>query len=324
MKRAAIVGCGAISKVHSSVISKLENVKLVACTDVIKKRAVELAKEHKATVYTNLLDMLCNEQVDVLHICTPHYLHTDMAKLAQEKGVAVFTEKPPVINYEQWEEFKNLDKTPIGICFQNRYNKSVKYIKELLNSGKAGKILGARAFVTWKREAPYYTESGWRGSLKTEGGGALINQSIHTLDLLIYFLGKPVFTEGNYVNHSLKNIIEVEDTVEAFIKFENGARAIFFASNAYTTDSPVLLEIHCENMTINMQEERVIITETTGARHETLFEKAKVSGKDYWGESHLYCIADFYNSIENKSAVPIGVKEVENTIISMLEIYGVK
>ncbi len=321
MKKAAIVGCGAISKVHSEVIKNLENVKLVACADTIKERAQSLAKEHNAAVYTDFDEMICKEKIDVIHICTPHYLHTEMAEKAQEKGIAVFTEKPPVISYEQWEKFKKLSKTPLGICFQNRYNKSVQYVKELLNSGKVGKILGARAFVTWSRGESYYTESSWRGSLETEGGGVLINQSIHTLDLLIYLLGKPSVTEGSYVNHSLKNIIEVEDTVEAFIKFENGARAIFYASNAYTTDSPVLIEIHCENMTINMQEERIIITEKTGARHETLFKKAQLMGKDYWGESHLFCIADFYKSIEENKRPTIGIREVEDTVISMLEIY---
>ncbi len=322
MIKTAIVGCGSIASVHSAVISSLEDVKLVCCADIKIDRARELAVSHDARVYADFDEMINVEQVDVLHICTPHYLHMEMAKKAQEKGIAVFTEKPPVISHEQWEEFEKLDKTMLGVCFQNRYNASVNYIKELLNSGKTGKVLGARAIVTWSRNESYYVDSGWRGKLETEGGGVLINQSIHTLDLLIYLLGKPCFVEGSYVNHHLKHCIEVEDTVEAYLKFENGASGVFFASSAYSTDSPVMLEIHCENMTINMLEERVTITEITGTRHETVFEKPKFLGKDYWGTGHLLCITDFYNAYKGTKKAPIGIGEVKDTVMAMLEIYN--
>ena len=138
-----------------------------------------------------------------------------MARLAAEKGIHVFTEKPPVMDRAQWADFQALEHAPVrvGVCFQNRYNASVQLLRRLLDSGRPGKLLGARAFVTWKREAPYYTESGWRGSLATEGGGVLINQSIHTMDLLVQFLGRPRQVEASIANHHLKGVKDVEDTM---------------------------------------------------------------------------------------------------------------
>ena len=115
------------------------------------------------------------ERPEVLHICTPHYLHVPMAIYGLEKGCHVFMEKPPAISKEQFAELEraclNAGKK-LGVCFQNRYNPSVIEAKRLLASGKAGRILGARGLVTWSRGGAYYTESGWRGRLETEGGEA--------------------------------------------------------------------------------------------------------------------------------------------------------
>lgn len=125
-----------------------------------------------------------------MHICTPHYLHVPMAVYGLTHGVHVFMEKPPVISGEQLAQLEEAvagSDRRLGLCFQNRYNPSVQEVKKLLASGEAGRIRGARGLVTWSRGREYYTESGWRGSLATEGGGALINQSVHTLDLLAYF-----------------------------------------------------------------------------------------------------------------------------------------
>lgn len=323
MFKSAIVGCGGIAQVHANVLTHLDSTDLTACADIRMERAEKMGIEYGCRAYSSLEEMLEHEEIDILHICTPHYLHTPMAKLAANKGIKIFTEKPPVISYEQWEEFSSLGKkTTVGICFQNRYNASVQYIKKLLDSGESGKILGARAFVTWCRGKDYYTDSGWRGSLRTEGGGVLINQSIHTLDLLIYFMGKPLFAEASCANHHLKNVIEVEDTMEAYLDFGN-ARALFFASTAYSTDSPVMLELNCENMTIKMEEHEVTIIHKNGRIDRLSFSaSATAIGKAYWGNGHYTCIEDFYKKVSNGEEPAIGIKEVEATVKAMLAMYS--
>ena len=191
--RVGVVGCGGIAQVHGTVLQHLEGVELVGCADIKPERAQAFAETYGGRAYSSMEELLEHEQLDAVHLCTPHYLHTPMAKLAASRGLHVFTEKPPVMTWEQWAEFRQLEQAPtrVGVCFQNRYNPSVQLLREVLASGKAGKVLGARAFVTWHREAPYYTESGWRGSLQTEGGGVLINQSIHTLICWASFWAAP-------------------------------------------------------------------------------------------------------------------------------------
>ena len=319
--KSAIVGCGGIAQVHANSLKNLPLSNLVACADIKFERAEKMAEEYGCSPYSSLEEMLKLEDIDVLHICTPHYLHTPMAQLAAEKGIKIFTEKPPVISMEQWEDFSALkNKTPVGICFQNRYNKSVQYIKGLIEKGKAGKILGARAIVTWSRGEKYYTESGWRGILQTEGGGALINQSIHTLDLLIQFMGQPIFAEATCINHHLKGVVEVEDTLEAFINFGD-ANAIFFATTAYSTDSPVMVELNCENMTIKMEEQSLTIIHGDKTRESITFSEPETLGKAYWGNGHYTCIEDYYKHILCGENPPINIDNVEPTAKAMLAIY---
>ena len=318
--RVGIVGCGSIAQVHAEAISKMETAQLVAVMDIIKSRAEDLADIFGGEVCDTFEELLGSD-IDVLHICTPHVQHTPMAKAAAEKGIAVFTEKPPVITFEQWEEFQKIaESIPLGICFQNRYNKSVCHIKQFLSEGKGGSFIGAKAFLTWKREEAYYTESSWRGSLETEGGGALINQAIHTLDLLVYFLGRPKKVEAAMQNFHLKDYIEVEDTLNARIDY-NGAPVLFYATTGYSVDSPVFIEMLFENVTVQLRENHVDFIWKNGRIEKFVFETVKHGGKAYWGSGHENCINDYYHKLEMGEAPPIGVPEIENTIELLLSTY---
>lgn len=322
--RVGVVGCGSIAQVHGTVLQHLEGVELVACTDIRPERAQSYAGKFGGTAYDSLEKMLDQERLDAVHLCTPHYLHTPMAQMAVKRGIHVFTEKPPVINWEQWTQFQELKNAPVrvGVCFQNRYNPSVRLLQETLRSGKAGKVLGARAFVTWHREAPYYTESGWRGALDTEGGGVLINQSVHTLDLLVQFLGRANCVEAVMANHHLKGVIQVEDMMEAYLKFGD-ASALFYATTAHCADSPVLVEIVCENATLRMEEQEVAYTWKDGTKERFSLAAPKVpsTGKAYWGASHGLCIEDFYSCIREGRPFPNDIPGIRDTVELMLSMY---
>jgi predicted dehydrogenase len=322
--RIGIVGCGGIAVIHATCIKKLPTLELVAYADSKIARAEAFAQEYGGTAYASLEEMLEKEKLDAIHICTPHYLHTPMAINGLKQGVHVFMEKPPVIHMEQWQELKEAagqSDHQLGLCFQNRYNPSVLKVKELIASGNTGKVLGARGMVTWNRKAEYYTESDWRGKLDTEGGGALINQSIHTLDLLHYLVGQPLQSvDAVITNHHLKGIIEVEDMMSAYVKYPE-AVVCFYVTTAYNADSAPLIEVNCENMMIRIEDLSVTCYHKSGEVVQIPIEGKLGYGKSYWGAGHEDCISDFYQSIEQEKAFALNPSTMEETVLLMLGAY---
>ena len=331
MKKAVIVGCGSIANVHAQSLAQLPDIELVAFADIIPEKASDFANKYtegKAKVYSSLETMLDVEKPDVVHICTPHYLHVPMAIEAVKRGISFFSEKPPAISMEQFEELSSAlhqanssHAVHSGFCFQNRYNGTIKTTDELLATGKLGKVTGARAFVTWRRDENYY-KSDWKGKLATEGGGALINQSIHTLDLLLRYLGKPVNVKASLSNHHLEDIIEVEDTVEAVMSFANGERACFYASTAYACDAPVILELQFERGRITIIDKTVTVYETDTPPQMINIEDDAGFGKNYWGNGHLTCIKDFYEKLDSDIPFQNDLAGVRNTMETMMKIYS--
>lgn len=320
--RAAIVGCGSIAHVHAKSILTLGH-ELVALADIDPSHLEEFSREFGGKTYPSLESMLENECIDVLHICTPHYLHVPMAIYALGKGVNVFMEKPPVISWEQLAQLRSaLADAPgkLGFCFQNRYNPSVVKARQLLQSGEAGEVLGVRGYVTWNRGVSYYSDP-WHGKLALEGGGVLINQAIHTLDLLHCFVGKtPISVDAVIANHRLKTEIEVEDTVSALITYPE-ARLSFYATNGYAEDSPVLMEVKCENMHLRMEGNTLFCKKPGGNWEQIEVEQLKELGKSYWGAGHIVCIEDFYRCIQENKSFALELPGVEDTIRLMLMIY---
>ncbi len=323
--KTAIVGCGGIARVHAETIKNSKH-ELVAFCDIRRERAENFSQKYtggKAPVFDSLEEMLRQVDFDVLHICTPHALHVPMAVAALKSGCNVFMEKPPAISRKQFAELKDAEKASgklLGVCFQNRYNTSVTQAKELISSGKAGKIISARAFVTWSRGESYYVDSGWRGTMELEGGGAMINQSIHTLDLMTQFMGQPVSAEASIANHHLKGVIEVEDTMEAYIKYGSGI-GLFYCTTAFGSNAPILLEIHCENMILRIEGDSLTLIYPDSRRETVDCEERVALGKDYWGTGHSACISNFYECVEEGKPAPIGIPQVENTFNLMMDLY---
>ena len=319
--KSAIVGCGLISSIHMEALKNCPNAELIACCDIIQERSEMSAAQYGAAAYTDLETMLDAEKPDVLHICTPHYLHVPMAQMAAARGIHIFSEKPAAISKEQMDAFMLLEKqVEIGICFQNRYNLENAYIKELIDSSALGEIKGARAFVTWDRDKSYYATGQWRGKWQSEGGGVLINQSIHTMDLLVYFLGKPVSVKASYDNYRLKETIEVEDTLMAYIRFEKGA-AIFYATNAYVANSPIFMEITGEKGVVSANGKKMTVQCSDKKIEAPDFQAQSILGKDYWGAGHETCILDFYRCLEAGEKFPICLSNAAATTYLMLAAY---
>lgn len=321
---AAIIGCGSIHALHADTIIKSPLAALSSVVDIDPVRAKTSSEKYSCNFSTDCNEVLEDGNIDVIHICTPHYLHADMAIAAMEHGKHVILEKPMAIKLSDAEKLIKISAATgkqLGICFQNRYNASSVRVKNFLTSGKGGKILGARAFVTWYRDEEYYTGSGWRGTWEQEGGGVLINQSIHTLDLLQWFMGDIHRIKGSVDTRTLKKVIEVEDTAEAAINFKNGATALFYATNCYCVNSPVMIEIVTENAVLRIEDGLTI--KYNNGDSESCPEVDKSSGaKAYWGSSHMNLINDFYNRLAECAKFPLDGSEGIKALKMLHAIYS--
>jgi len=321
--KAAIIGCGSISSVHADSIRKSGKAELAAVCDIDTQRMDMAVQKYHTKGYENYKDVLSDQSIDVVHICTPHYLHSQIALEALKAGKHVLTEKPMAISTGaagEMIDISNKTGKRLGVCFQNRYNTTSVKIKELLKSGKAGRIIGGKAFVTWFRTDKYYTESGWRGTWEKEGGGVLINQSIHTLDLLQWFMGDVESIKANVDTRKLKDVIEVEDTADVYIKFKNNATALFYATNCYVQNSPVEIEIVCENAVLKLCQDLEI--KYKDGTVEKVADVDRLTGeKAYWGSGHSALIDDFYSKIISGEDFPIDGCEGIKTIKIIEAIY---
>lgn len=322
MINACIIGCGIIAPVHLKAINSIENGNIYGVCDTDKERADTFAKEYGVKAFYSLDDALNDENIDVIHICTPHYLHVNMAIKALEKGKNVVLEKPCAINNNEFEKllafYKNSDKKICSV-FQNRTNTCIEMLKDIVSLKNDGKLLGISGAMRWSRTASYYNHDAWRGKYATEGGGALINQSIHLLDLMLLFGGEVKSVCASQSNKSLQNVIEVEDTLDALIEFESGVKASFYATNAYPVNQPFQLELNFENATYRYADNNLYKIEN-GECTFICKNGASVPGKDYWGGGHKRVIYDFYNAINNGTDY-IDLTSAVHTTKTMFAIY---
>jgi len=320
MYRVGIIGCGSISAVHAQVIQDLEDTTLVACADILPDRAKAMSEQYNCAAYEDYRRMLDEAGLDAVHICTPHCLHPEMVREAADRGIAAFTEKPPAIDREGWDLVKaSANRVPVGICFQNRYNPNVLASRKLVESGKYGALRGIRAFVTWNRTREYYAAADWKGKWATEGGGALINQAIHTLDLVIGFLGKPDVAEATMANHRLRGVIEVEDTAEIYLR-RGDVPSLIYASNGYSQDAPVMIELHLDKATVRLEGDRLEIRSGDSIR-QCAQASSPALGRAYWGAGHLACIRDFYRSVTARAPYANSPAACEITMRTLLALY---
>lgn len=328
--RTGIIGCGNIAQVHGWALKQVKDVEIVAFADCRIDRAEEMSRkftDRKAAVYADYVEMLEIEKPDVVHICSPHYLHVPMAIEALKRNITVFMEKPPAITKKEFDELAvcaENAKAGIGFCFQNRYNAATEELDKIAGQKEMGELLGARGFVTWRRDEDYYSDE-WHGKLAKEGGGVLINQAIHTLDLILRYMGTPKTVSASVHNHHLQGVIDVEDTVEARMEFEGKKTAVLYATTAYSVDAPVILELDFEKGRVTLADKLLLIHEN-GAKDRCVMCEEKHHdnvGKEYWGMGHLSCIEDFYRCLEEGHPYKNDLQGVANTIYTTMRIYEV-
>lgn len=311
--KTAIVGLGVISKVHISVLKEL-GAEIVAVCDCDEEKLKEYSEYAAYLDYENMLDKI---EPDIVHICTPHYLHTEMILASLKRNINVLCEKPMCIKEEDIPLILKAEKdskAQLGICFQNRYSPANLYAKEYLQDKK---IIGATGTVVWHRDKNYYNSASWRGKWKTEGGGVLINQAIHTLDLLQWFCGMPKEVYASISNLTLTDTIEVEDTATVICRKEDGTGFNLFATNASNVGFPVELVFRTETETIWVTPNKVFVNDEL----ISLKNNDKIYGKISYGSGHKSLIKDFYDCVQSGRPFSIDGTEGAKSIRILSKVY---
>lgn len=296
--RVAIIGNGAVSRNHGKALQNNEYATLEYGVDIVKEKAETFCNTYGGKPLTDYRELF-DKNIDCAHVVTPHNTHPEIAIDLMEHGINVFSEKPLAISvYDAERMIKTSEKTGmrLGVCFQNRLNKASVEAKEIIDSGKYGSIVSAMVLVAWDRGGKYYSESPWRGTYYGEGGGTIINQSIHSLDLLNYLTGGVESLTA--VDAKLRDTsdYEVDDSAMILFHLKCGATAIGFCSNCYPKSKICDIEIHLEKATMTVRQSGLTIVEENG---NTIVHKAEVltGEKSEWGVSHGLLINEFYSSL---------------------------
>ena len=307
---AAVVGLGDISALHLDAISRNPGVQLVGVCDVEPGRAQRAAAATGVPAFTDHRHLLEQVRPQVVHVTTPHHQHAPVTLDALDAGAHVLTEKPIAHTAADGQRLVDRAETAagkVGVVFQNRYNPSSVAIRQLLESGALGPIQGGRAAVWWWRPPAYYAAAPWRGRWDQGGGGVLINQAIHTLDLLLWFLGAPAAVHGRAATLALADTIEVEDTAAIVIEHETGPRSTMFATNAHHTNADVELEITGRDGVVTLTGGQAVLVDSAGRR--VLASDAQDTGeRSYWGMGHSVLIDDFYARLDSPEPFWIDLK----------------
>ena len=311
--RAAVVGCGVIAPMHVGSIAAAGG-EVVQLCDIDADKAARLKAEHcpGAEVTADFADVL-SAKPDVIHVCTPHYLHAGMAEAALSRGVNVFVEKPLCISVAELERMQDAaarSSAQLGVCFQNRFTPAAAEAKRLAASVTAG-----YCSVQWKRDAAYYASGAWRGRKATEGGGVLINQAIHTLDLLLWLIGEPRYVTARVHNYTHAGVIDVEDTAEGLIEFDT-CSAPFYCTVSAAGSLPVEVLIEGERNLRYSGGELIV-----NGKPVVLPAPMTLPGKAYWGSAHPVIIKEFYDCVRSGRPFPVDVTEGGRTVRLLDAIY---
>lgn len=310
MKKAAVIGLGDISGIHIHAINANSEIELVAVCDI--DEAAKTRAPEGVPFYTDYKEMILEAKPDVVHVCLPHYLHVPVSMEAAQMGVHVFCEKPVALNTAEAEEFVAFEaahpELHIGICLQNRLNESVEMLKDIIEAGTYGKVVATKGLVPWARPKSYYDVKPWRGKWDTAGGGCMINQAVHTLDLL-YFLGGHIENVKASVTQLLDYGIEVEDTVSARLSYENGAKGLFMATIANYKNECVQISVQLEQAEFVIKDNILYQLKEDGSLEQLVEDRKLPGAKFYYGASHDKLIRKFYQALEAGNQDYIHVKD---------------
>jgi UDP-N-acetyl-2-amino-2-deoxyglucuronate dehydrogenase len=235
--RVGLIGCGGIAQTHAEALADISEASFVACCDTDIDRARAMAERYGTPQpYGDAAEVFEGDVVDAVLICTPHPSHTPLATAAAEAGLDVLVEKPLAINLTEADKMIDAASragVKLGVIHQRRFWPAAQRIRAAIDDGRIGTPILGQCFAYLWRGPEYFAKDPWRGTWADEGGGVLMNQAVHAVDLLQWYMGPVSEVHGRWANLAHKGTIDVEDTAVATLRFATGALGVITASTAF-------------------------------------------------------------------------------------------
>lgn len=255
-----IIGTGAIAGIHAQAIKAIKNARLIGAYSLTKARVAEFAAQYDCAAYPSLDELLQAEGLDIVCICTPSGAHLEPALKAIAAGKHCLIEKPVEVTLEKTDRIITAareNKVQVAVVFPTRFYPGSQHLKKAIEEGRFGQLSLGSAYVKWSRTPEYYASNKWRGTWELDGGGALMNQAIHNVDMLQWCMG-PVTSVMAIAGNTKHQHIEVEDTLVAILKFANGGMGTIECSTAVYPGAYKKLEIMGTAGTVVIEDNDVV------------------------------------------------------------------
>lgn len=345
--RFGIIGCGAIGPTHAAALRQIEGVEVLAVADVNPDRARDVARKYSVPrILASDVDLINDPEIDAVAICTPSGMHADAAVRALLAGKHVVVEKPMEVSLAACDRMIDAARKSgkkLTVISQHRFDSATTVVRKFIQEGKLGKIILADASVKWWRTQQYYDSGDWRGTWKLDGGGALMNQGVHTLDLLLWLAGEvdEVYAHARTAAHER---IEVEDLVTATLSFKNGAVGNITATTAAYDGLPARLDIFGTEGSAVIEGDRLKMLSlksgetytsesaashaisvarggTASVKNDAGHRESTAEVGAVWGDAHRAQLDDFVKAIREDRPPLITPESARNSVSTILAIY---
>jgi predicted dehydrogenase len=267
----AVIGCGNISRTHAKAIQEVGAAELVACCDVVEEKAKDWAEEFDLgdNYHRDIEDLLQRDDLDAVCICTPSGMHAEHAIMAASAGKHMLCEKPLDVTLKKIDDMiaaAEANDVKLAGVFQRRTYDSTKRVREAVRTGKLGKLVVGDCYQKYFRSHEYYASGDWRATWELDGGGALMNQGVHGIDLILHLMG-PVKRVSAMARRLVRNIA-VEDTAVAILEYENGAVGVLEGTTSVTPGMGCEVEISGDNGTVGLSGDTITKWEFPGSEED--------------------------------------------------------
>jgi UDP-N-acetyl-2-amino-2-deoxyglucuronate dehydrogenase len=334
VRKIAVVGAGVIGKHHGLVISQLaDRLQLAAVADLQFERAERLAAERGGRPFTSLTEALAAVDVDIVVVCTPTGRHGEVAIEALAAGKHVIVEKPAEITVARTDEIIEAQQkagTLVTVISQHRFDEATEVTLDAIRRGELGRLTSGIASIDWWRGQTYYDSGDWRGTWDLDGGGALMNQGVHTVDLLVAAMGRPVEVFG-YTGTLAHERIEVEDVAVGVVRFASGALGVLHATTAAYPGLSARLQVHGDRGSAVIDNDQLTFLRRTApgtdaeehAYGTTSAREAPTAGSDpgQLSDSHRLQYLNFLGALDGTDRLRVDLETNRQSIAVITGVY---